>query len=60
MNAGTKLAVHVVEVNGYDWVGHNEKKGGDGQDQGLWGKNSRWSMKRRGFFDTKNFSLKAN
>ena len=37
MNAGTKLAVHVVEVDGNDWVGHNAKKGGDGQDQGLWG-----------------------
>ena len=22
---GTKLAVHVVEDNGNDWVGHNEK-----------------------------------
>ena len=32
---GTKLAVHVVEVNGDDRVGHNEKKGDDGQDPGL-------------------------
>ena len=38
---GTKLAVHVVEVNGDDRVDHNEKKGDDGQDQGLWGKD-RW------------------
>ena len=30
---GTELAVHVVEVNGDDYVGHNEKKGADGQDQ---------------------------
>ena len=33
------LAIH-VEVNGDGWVDHNEKKGDDGQDQGLWGKDS--------------------
>ena len=36
----TKLAVHVVEADGNDWVGHNEKKGDDGQDPGLWEKDS--------------------